>query len=95
MLLMALKLKSVFVLNKNNIIEIFVVVYKIKNMESDERGNTKKTRNTVSYNGDISKPIWVRPSCLQIDTINERLLDYNAYIICCCGPILYLILSFI
>jgi hypothetical protein len=61
-------------------------------MDSDERGDTKKNRNSMSGDSEFSEPIWVRPFGVQIDTINQGLLDYNAYIICVCGPILYIIL---
>lgn len=64
-------------------------------MDSDERRNEKKNWNTLSSDSEFSKPVWLRPIGLQIDTINEKLLDYNAYIICICGPILYFILYFI
>jgi len=60
-------------------------------MENDEGDTKKTTGNNLPSNCDISKPIWVRYPCLQIDAINRRLLDYNAYIVCGCGPILYLI----
>lgn len=64
-------------------------------MEGDERNNKKKTRNSVSSNSKLPEPIWVRPFSLQIDTVNKKLLDYNAYIICICAPILYIILYFV
>ena len=64
-------------------------------MEGDERNYKKKTRNTLSSNSELPKPIRLRPFGLQIDTINRKLLDYNAYIICVGGPILYLILYFL
>lgn len=75
-------------------ISIFIV-FKQQPMESDEGSKQKKTRDSMSSDSKLSKPIRVRPSSLQIDTINERLLDYNAYIVCCCGPILYFILYFL
>jgi len=60
-------------------------------MESDERRNKKETRDSLPCNSNLSEPIWVRYSRLQIDTINEGLLGYNAYTICIGGPILYII----
>lgn len=61
-------------------------------MDSHERRNKKKTWDDLSNHSKLPKPIWLRPFGLQIDTVNRRLLDYNAYIICIGGPILYLIL---
>ena len=60
-------------------------------MESDERRNKKEDRNPLPCDSNLSEPIWVRHSRLQIDTINEGLLGYNAYTLCIGGPILYLI----
>jgi hypothetical protein len=64
-------------------------------MDGDERRNTKETRDSLPSNSKLSEPIWLRHTGLQIDTINERLLDYNAYIICVGAPILYLILCLV
>lgn len=64
-------------------------------MDSDERRNEKKNRYALLGNSKLLKSVWIRPFGLQIDTINEKLLDYNAYIICFCGPFLYFILYFL
>ena len=64
-------------------------------MEGHGRKDKKKPRDSMSSDSKLPEPIWLRPFGLQTDTINRGLLDYNAYIICFCGPILYLILYFI
>lgn len=64
-------------------------------MDSHERSIKKKTRNNEFGGGKFFESIWLRYFGLQDDAINRGLLDYNAYIICVCGPILYLILSII
>jgi hypothetical protein len=72
-----------------------MITHKRLNMESDERNNKKKIGDTESCYRKLSKPIRVRPTGFQIDTINEGLLDYNVYIVFLCGPILYLLFSII
>ena len=64
-------------------------------MEGDERNKKKKLGNNVSNSSNLSKSLWVRYLGIQADTINDGLLDYNAYTICVCAPILYLIFYFI
>ncbi len=59
--------------------------------EGDKR---KEIRDTLSSDSDLSKPIWVRHSSLQVKPINQRLLEYNAYYVCICTPILWLISLF-
>lgn len=64
-------------------------------MDSHERSIEKKTRDNEFSGGKFFEPIWLRYFGLQDDAINRGLLDYNAYIICVCGPILYFILYFL
>ena len=55
-------------------------------MDSDEVDRQKSTRDSLSSDCDFSKPIWVRHSGVQADTINKRLLEYNVHSIwigCC------------
>lgn len=52
----------------------------------------EETRNNMSSDSEFSESFWIRFTGLQIDTINQRLLDYNAYTICVGCPILYIIL---
>ena len=65
------------------------------NMGNDEGSKQESTGDSLSSTSDIPKPIWVRHIGIQTDNINQRLLDYNARIICFCGPILWFILSII
>jgi hypothetical protein len=60
-------------------------------MDGEEQSDKKSDGDSLSNDFDFSEPIWVRYSRLQIDTINEGLLGYNAYTICIGGPILYII----
>lgn len=60
-------------------------------MESDERGNKKEIRNNLSNNRNVPKSIWIRYIGLSNYVINKKLLDYNAYTLCICSPILYLV----
>lgn len=65
------------------------------NMDCGESSRQESTGDSLPSNSDIPKPSWVRHIGLQTDNINQRLLDYNAYIICVCSPILWFIFSII
>jgi hypothetical protein len=55
-------------------------------MDSDEDYRQKSTRDSLSSDCDFSKPVWVRHTGVQTDTINKRLLEYNVHSIwigCC------------
>ena len=64
-------------------------------MDSGECNKQENTGDSMSSDCDFPKPFWVRYFSLQINVINQRLLDHNAYIICICGPILWGLLYFI
>lgn len=48
-------------------------------MDSDEDYRQKSTRDSLSSDCDFFKPIWVRHTSVQADTINKRLLEYNVH----------------
>lgn len=64
-------------------------------MDSDEGNKQKENRYFLSSDSDFSKPIWLRYPSIQVESINKRLLDYNAYYVCICAPILWIISIFI
>jgi hypothetical protein len=64
-------------------------------MDPDDKRNKKEVRNSKSGNSEFSKSIWVRPTRIQVDSVNEQLLAYNVYTLLFYGPILYLILYFV
>ena len=70
----------------------YLVGSKNMTMDSDDQ---RKTRNNVLNNSNILKSIWIRYSSIQINAINKRLLDYNAYYVCVCAPILWFISIFL
>lgn len=61
----------------------------------NERDTKKEDRNNLSSDSNIPKPFWVRYSGLQDYSINQGLLDYNAYIVFVGTPILWIISFFI
>ena len=64
-------------------------------MDSEENSNEKSDRDSMSDDSDFSKPIWVRHFSLQTDTVNKRLLEYNARSLWVGIPIILIVLCFL
>jgi len=64
-------------------------------MDSDICDKQEDAGDSLPSNSNLSQSFWVRHFGLQTDTINQRLLEYNVRVICFCGPILWLLLSFL
>ncbi len=62
-------------------------------MDNSDSDKQKDSRYCMFRSGHLPKPIWVRYFGVQTDTINERLLEHNVFVVCFCGPIIWAILS--
>jgi hypothetical protein len=62
-------------------------------MNSGDCSKQEDGGDSLPSYSDLPKPIWVRYFGVQTDTINERLLEHNVFVVCFCGPIIWAILS--
>ena len=64
-------------------------------MDGGECIKQEDSGDSLPSDRDLPKPFWVRYFGVQIDTINQRLLEYNVRALCICGPVLWFVLYFI